>query len=329
VTALIISYRRAEMLLRCVASLVRAASRARDLQFQIRLAINGQDAESWAMAQTLHREFPKVIISIERYDPGVSPAEARNRLLAQSQEPWIFFIDDDAYVGDDYFDQFVAAQRDYPHAVAFGGPNLTPEHSSSFQKACGEALASRFSNPTSFSRYRVRGQPRLADERELISCNLIIARQFLEERPFPEDFKSGEENWLMQSLTFKDHQLVHVPELKAWHERRKDLQGFARQIFKYGYGRGQNIARRPQTFRWVYFVPPACMILSGFFFLWTLRNHQIHPIFLILLMMYGGACWLAAQRRARSVVRVVFLIPVIHVCYGLGLSIGLLDELLW
>jgi glycosyltransferase involved in cell wall biosynthesis len=328
VTALVVSFGRSIWLRRCVESLIGAAKNEELCRLAIHLAINGQDPEGWNTALALQSEFSFYVKIVDRYEQSVTPAEARNRMLLRTQNKWILFIDDDAYVEGDYFTRFIEAQVTFPNASAFGGPNITPANSTVFQKSCGEALASRFANYTSFSRYRPRGRPRVVDERELISCNLIVARHSLEDRPFPEHFKSAEENWVMQTLTLREHQMVHVPTLKAWHERRADWRGFAQQIFKYGYGRGQNIARRPRSLRAAYLVPIAACgfaLVSIVLGLWSGRWHWS---FWTLSGIYLMASLIAAARRSRRVGRVAILFPLIHLSYACGICTGFFAELL-
>jgi glycosyltransferase involved in cell wall biosynthesis len=329
VSALIISAGRPQWLKRCVQSLVQQSGPETPLRIEI--AINGPDAESEQAARWLTQNFPQQSIRVERLQARLTPAEARNRMLPNLAGEWVLFIDDDAYIEPDYFETFRRTLARFPEAVAIGGPNLTPPGSTVFQEAAGEALCSRLATFTSVSRYRPTGDARTGSDTELILCNLFVRLDLLreladtEDGVFPPDFKCAEENWLLQSLAAEGLKIVYEPRLCVRHERRGRPREFATQVYKYGYGRGQNIRRRPETLRAVHLLPSFCLALTILTLMKWLLLGGFEPAFRVLTAAYVMLCVVAAARVTRDFRRfwiILFLFPLIHASYGAGVLRG-------
>lgn len=266
-------------------------------------------------------------------DESLSPARARNYLLSKSTAEWRLFIDDDAFVEPDFFERFFQVLEQSPSAGVIGGPNLTPAGSSLIQRATGVALSSRFGAWSCSARYA----PRLpltvsCDERILISCNLFVRREAMEDLQFPLALKSNEENWVLQDLMCRRQLMVYAPQLFVWHHRRGSLEALAAQMHTYGIGRGQNLRRRPWTARFFYVVPALTVVLTAVAVAGLPWRSELVWIWIALAIAYV-VLWVAAStrlrsrgedRRARFVGAALF--PVIHLAYGLGVLRGLVSS---
>lgn len=321
-TALIVSRGRAQWLKRCVASLEAAARSCSEIKLAVLIGVNGPDPETKASFGGAHQL---------EYD---SPAGARNQLLGfvQPTTDWVLFIDDDAFVEPDYFKKFIALHAQHPQVSAIGGPNLTPPAASFFEKATGAALSSRFATFLSYARYRAVGKARPCNEEALILCNLFVKRSALERKPFPAHFKCAEENWLLQSLSARGERLLYAPELSVWHERRSTLGALAAQVYKYGYGRGQNIRSRPTSLKIAHVIPSLCIayslvaavcVLFGASVLWLSG-----PVaaYLFMAMVAGVRALRLVKLELSAIAAVMALFIVIHVCYGLGVTLGMIES---
>ena len=144
--ALVIATRkRVGLLQRCLAS-VEIAARAveSEISFQVWVAINGFDGESATFLQS-YPSTSRLRFQIKELAEAISPAAARNRLIAQIMArnevrgeaaqtvDWLFFLDDDAFVDPGFFVEFLNSMRRLPKVDVLGGPNLTPAGSTSFQ----------------------------------------------------------------------------------------------------------------------------------------------------------------------------------------------------
>jgi len=343
--ALVIATRkRVGLLQRCLAS-VEIAARAveSEISFQVWVAINGFDGESATFLQS-YPSTSRLRFQIKELAEAISPAAARNRLIAQIMArnevrgeaaqtvDWLFFLDDDAFVDPGFFVEFLNSMRRLPKVDVLGGPNLTPAGSTSFQRACGVALASRFGSAESSSRYYAHyGHRTHCGEEALILCNLFVRASVLGIHRFPESFVCNEENWLLQTLQGDGCYLAYEPTLSVWHERRPKLIQFLAQIHRYGRGRGQNTRLRPRTTKPSHIVPSLCLMMTLLAFLVTPCLPVVGRIWLVLLLCYlviwvGASVRLARRNLMEPATYLCgsLLFPLIHVVYGAGVLRGLM-----
>jgi hypothetical protein len=331
-SVLIVTRHRTELLQRCIRSVLEAAQAFPELPIELVVEVNGKDQQTAGALDVLSRTAASLGIpfhSSEESQP-LSPSASRNRALARARGEWVFFADDDIYVPRSLFSDFARLLSRFPAQVALGGPNLTPPSSSLFQQASGLAMASRFGTWQSVPRYRAQGAPRTCGEESLILCNLFVKRSALGDEPFRGTLKCGEENWLIRGLSSRGQGVVYAPELRVWHERRKTVTGFARQVFWYGFGRGQNLRLGGAEKGIVrYFLPSLCVLYALALPAWTLEGHALGGL-AAPFWVYGALCALAAARVSRTETETrgaravsAFLFPLIHGAYGVGLLFGL------
>ncbi|MGH9026751.1 MAG: glycosyltransferase, partial [Acidimicrobiia bacterium] len=173
--------------------------------------------------------------------PKTLPGAARNELLPRARGEVLFFLDDDIVAPPFLLRRLVELMKQHPEVGVFGGPNVTPPGSSRFQVVQGAVLASPMGAGPVRRRYGDHpfGQ---ADERSFILCNLAVRREAMV--PFDTDLVCAEENAVLLELKRRNLGMLYDPYLAVYHERRDTPRGFAQQMFKYGRGRGQVMARR-------------------------------------------------------------------------------------
>jgi hypothetical protein len=170
--------------------------------------------------------------------------------------------------------------------------------------------------------------PGPADERFFTLCNLAVRRRAM--LPFPAELVGGEENALLDEMSRAGLKMHYDPGLASFHERRPGLQQFARQMVKYGRGRGQLARRVPRTLRPAHVVP---MLFVAYLALAPLLALLISPAALVPLLAYVvvlalGTLAVAARSRSLGAVPLgALLIVVVHLGYGLGVAWGLLRRM--
>ncbi|MEQ1875988.1 MAG: glycosyltransferase, partial [Bdellovibrionia bacterium] len=269
-------------------------------------------------------------IRVVESEEALTPAAFRNHVFKSVRGQWIFFIDDDARVHPKIFRRFLLALERRPGVAIFGGPNINPPESSLFQRSSGFTLASRFATSFSSVRYEVRGGERLCDETSLTLCNLFVRTDALEPAPFPPNFVCCEENWLLQNLQSRGWKAVYDPTLAVWHERRPDLPSLMRQIFRYGFGRGQIFKRRRFGIHAAHLIPTfsvayAAMVTGAWISRGEFELIWATPVFAYAALCAGAAIHQKIVKR-RSVAEVALstgLFPVVHASYGIGLFWGI------
>lgn len=321
------TFNRARLCERSLKSVVLAMRHCPDQAFEVLIGVNGVDPETHGLLTRLQKEdLP--LLQVFSFERPLTPGACRNSLVTKAKGDWIYFLDDDAYVDSDFFIKWNCSDVK-ERCAAIGGPNLNPPDANLFQSAASRALASPFATYFSSDRYVPSGEARLCSEASLILCNLFVKREALSRDPFLETLFCAEENWMLQDLKQRGHLLGYDPSLSVWHERRPDLSSFMKQVFKYGYGRGQIFRRRSWGLHPAHLLPTLCvaytlvlalsMIFIGSVPLWCFAPFLIY--FLLCLFF----AWKSSTRFHpwRNLLMTGFLFPIIHVNYGLGFLWGL------
>lgn len=215
----------------------------------------------------------------------------------------LYFLDDDVIPPEGFAARVEAAFAAHPEAGVIGGPNLTPEGASAFERAQGVLLASKFGAAGMSRRYR-DALPGPADESSLILCNLGIRREAMGELSFEDGLASGEENLLLWRLSKRGVGMRFEPALALAHRRRGTLAEFLRQVFRSGLGRMQGAWRAPGSLRIVHVLPAIGLFLF-----------PLYPFYVVAVLLFSslhGEPWL------------LLLFPCAHGAYASGFLCGIL-----
>lgn len=255
---------------------------------------------------------------------GFRPSSQRNRAVETASGELIYFLDDDSLIGTDLLTRASAHFRN-PQVVAVGGPSLTPETDTLFQRSIGIALASALGGGGMRNRYRSVGTARATDDRELILCNLCFRRDvFLRLSGLDERLYPNEENELMDRIRTTGGILIHDPALAVWRSQRPDWPHLRRQFLNYGRGRAeQSLISKQLSFSSLI---PALLIL----YLLSMPLSLEIPLVaiplccyvLLLILVAGGES--VRSGLSGSFFRLLLILPTIHIAYGVGLWWGLL-----
>ena len=274
-----------------------------------------------SVARQVHRHFPDARVG---FGPAARPGGGRNDLLPAARGEWLYFLDDDVTVGSDGLRIIAELSRRHPEAGVFGGPNDTPARSSWFQQVQGAVLGSvAGSGPV---RRRYGAHPAApARERDLILCNLAIARAAME--PFDASAVCAEENGVLAELARKGVLMRYEPSLAVYHDRRPDLRTFTRQMHTYGRGRGRLIMRDVSTVRPTYLLAPALVVYVALLpVLAMLGALAVVPLLAYAAWILAGATKVTSSwksGRPSTLALAAVLLVVVHFAYGTGVLRGL------
>lgn len=272
----IVTFNRKRELVNCLSSIL--AQKIND-PFEIILIHNGEKPYIDKLKGTFpeHKSY-----SIKAH----TPAHARNFGISKSIGEYIFFLDDDCILPDDYF----ARVHFHESWDILGGPDRTPPNPKSLQKHIGMALSSPFCMGPTFKRHS-SGSKKTdthADESELILCNLWFKREIFsnENFKFEESLFRNEENFLLKELKLQKKTIFYDPQLFVYHLRKDSLEKLAKSIIKSGECRTQNYAKLPLARELIYFTP---LIFTTFFIFWIFNPFSFLTILfaLYLLAVYG------------------------------------------
>jgi O-antigen/teichoic acid export membrane protein len=300
-----------------LARLLRSLGRARgNKSAEVIIGLDGGGPAELAHVDNMARRLLQRDVHVVPL-PKDHPGQNRNSLVQLVRAPIVVFLDDDVSIPEGFLDAAREALSDPSVGVA-GGPNLTPPGSSDFERLSGEVLAAAVATGPVRHRYRT-WRPGPASERSLTLCNLVVRRELLDPPPpFDPHLKCAEENELLLRLGRRGVTMVYVPELAVYHERRRALSSYGRQMIKYGFGRGQLLARAFYAKQTTYALPllAFCVLAAGLAF--------APPIGLAALALYALAILVAGFTigGARRGLLATALIGATHVGYTSGMIAG-------
>jgi GT2 family glycosyltransferase len=249
----------------------------------------------------------------------VGPAGKRDQAAQIAKGEILVFLDDDSYPQSDllsiatkYFDDDLVS--------AIGGPAITPESDSYWQKVSGAVFLSRLTggNP---ERYTPTGQAKQVDDWP--SVNFMVRKSdFLEVGGFDSPYWPGEDTHLCLKLVQKTKKIVYAPELIVWHHRRSGLLRHMKQVGAYGLHRGYFARRLPETsLKAKYFAPSAilCLITASMFSALLpelLRNSIFIGLVVYLVGLIVGSISVARLTTTRIALGAIPFIALTHLSYG-------------
>jgi hypothetical protein len=277
-------------------------------------------------AEVVHHLFPRATVGLV---DDAHPGGARNFLIDRARGELLLFLDDDVTFANDLLSNLISLADRNQETSVFGGPNLTPPGSTTFQIVQGAVLGSIVGTGPVRRRY---GQhpAGAADECFFTLCNMAVRRNAMV--PFPQDMSGGEENAVLATLASLGTPMFYDPSLVVYHERRPDIVQFARQMKKYGTGRGELFVRQPRSCRPAHLVPVGFLV--GLLLLpllatqWSLWWLLAVPTYLAALVAAGGAVALSMGhvslvKRVGFIPLSAFLIVIVHFAYAIGVIRGI------
>ena len=197
-----------------------------------------------------------------------------------------------------------------------GGPNLCPPDAPKPEQAFAAVMGNWLAFGPSCARYTPVGHLRATGEKELILCNLLARRAtLLAAGGFDEALYPNEENALMDAVTARGGKLLYDPEFFVQRRPRPTLEAFVKMLLNYGRGRAEQFRLHPTFGSALNFVPPLfCLYLLLTPWLPTLL---LWPLGLYAAAVLAQACTLNTCPVC-GLPRMLPLIVLTHVCYGLG-----------
>ncbi len=249
------------------------------------------------------------------------PAQKRNMALRYASGDILAFLDDDAYPKKDWLAKAVS-HFESSEVAAVGGPAITPESDSFWQKVSGAVFLSKISggNP---ERYLPLGDIKEVDDWP--SVNLLVRKtDFAAVQGFDCSFWPGEDTKLCLDLTKKlGKKIIYDPNVVVYHHRRAGLKQHLKQISGYGLHRGYLAKKyRGNSLKIKYFIPSAFLISIIITWLWGLFSFWGRLFSVIIWLFYFFALFIAfldIMKKTKSAKISLAALPYIlltHLFYG-------------
>jgi succinoglycan biosynthesis protein ExoA len=287
------------------------------------IAARPGQVEVSAVAASRQLDYPRDRLEI-LVARGRQPAVQRNVALRSARGELIYFLDDDSLPAPDSVRRAVAHFAD-PQVQLVGGPNLCPPDAPKLEQAFAAVMGNWLAFGPSCARYAPVGRLRASSEKELILCNLVARRSaVLAAGGFDEALYPNEENALMDGMAARGGRLLYDPDLQVYRRPRSTLGAFVKMLLNYGRGRAEQFRLHPTVGSALNFIPPM-------FCLYLLLLPLLPPLLLWPLWIYlgvvGAQAFTLHTCPVCGVPRVLPLISLTHVCYGLGFWHGCFTRL--
>jgi cellulose synthase/poly-beta-1,6-N-acetylglucosamine synthase-like glycosyltransferase len=259
----------------------------------------------------------------------VSPAVKRDLGAERASGELLAFTDDDAYPARDWLSAALPLFAD-DSVCAVGGPQLTPDTDSFWQRVSGATFLSVL-NGKAVSRYWPTGAQFETDDWP--SVNLIVRKvDFMQVGGFDSQYWPGEDTKLCLDLTRKPgRRILYSPRVIVYHHRRGGLGKHLKQVGNYGLHRGFFAKRLPATSRrLIYVVPSAFFVFASLGWLVLLGGPICSAVYGLLWALYGltlAVSVVSIYARNRSLLMALATVPYVvatHYWYGLRFLQGLL-----
>lgn len=271
-----------------------------------------------------HLDYPreKLNVLIAR---GCSPSRQRNEAVKWGHGELILFLDDDSIPAPDLLTKYLAAFRSDPQLGAVGGPAETSP-GGAFQGLAALVLGEGWVMGKTASRYRARGEKRLADERELILCNLCVRRSAFEEAGgFNESLYPNEENEFLGRLQRLGWRLLHDPAAVVERPQRATARDLLSAVHRYGQGRAAQLRCGPSMVSMgrMALVLGALTTLSGAALSMALRTPILFvPCLLYFAYLFCLSVKLSFRAGMTNGILAALLASLVHVSYAVGVVRG-------
>ena len=295
------------------------------------IVVDGQSTDG--TLELLEKRLANNNSFILMHNPKGNAAAGRNIGIKKARGQIVAFLDSDAYANKDWLFNIESrfSYMNNTNIAGVGGPNLPPANqpflSNVFVKVMASPLASG-------GRFNPSIQHKMLKDAKLVkhipTCNLAIKRNiFCENGWFDERFTKGHDFELSMRLNKKGYLFFYDPEIKVWHYRKPTIRSFAKQIFEWGQARMLLMKKHGLSFNCL--LPLFFLLLLMSYFILSIFYPLNKQIVAILIYTYIFAIFLESARISSGRMKMyfygIFLLPVIHISYTVGLTSGIFKKL--
>jgi glycosyltransferase involved in cell wall biosynthesis len=276
--------------------------------------------------ELLRRADPEGRVRVLSNPRRTAPA-ALNVALAAARGEIVSRTDGHSFVAPDYLSRVVAVMEETGEAVV-GGPVLM-HADTPFRRALAEALNSKVG--VGSVPYRTLRRRAFVESLQTGS----FRRQVLEAAGgFDESLAVVEDLDMNTRIRKAGHRLILDPSIRFWYVPRGSLGALWRQIYSYGLVKARILRKHPDIFKLKYVLPSlfvtgaaaaAALLATGL----AGGRAPLAAAGALYLGSYAAVLLAFALSRIRRLgidcLRLLAIVPVLHVGYGLGFWRGVLE----
>lgn len=323
---LIASFNRTQLLRNCVESLI---INDNDILQSIYVVAHKDDTLTLKYLEQEKLKNTKIESIVVADIP--SPGESRNVLLSRAKSEFVFFIDDDAYIPNGYFDEVKKAYKPDYNLAVFGGPDQCPAHANSKQRILGSIMESSFVMGPTFKRHKRTTDKINCDETQLTLCNLWFRRSFLEKNKikFDESLNRCEENILLEQVQKHGGKLAYFSSVSVYHFRRERIFNIFKIQFKSGHYRSLCFFKEEKTFKKFFLIP---IFTGGIIIMSPLISLKLTAPLLLIHSVLNTALSIKVMLKHKTVFALIYtftVVSVIHFAFSVGIFTGYIRGLVY
>lgn len=283
------------------------------------------EKRSIEILETIKKQEEKINFIIEK---GPNHCTNINRGIKKAKTEIIAFVNGHTLLSKDWSKNVRIFFEKYKNIDIVGGPQLTPQNSSYFEKVSGYALGSIFGSGGASIRYSGKKLILNADETMLTSANLACRKYVCEKVKFDENLYPGGDPKFISDAKKNGFKIAYSPEIIAYNKRRTNLRDFTIQNFKYGAVRPKKETSL-ETLKHPFFIIPSLFLI---YLILLAPLSLISKLFFIPIIVYilFNIFFSAYESVKNKDLKSIFLLPIIflsiHLSYGAGFIYGILKK---
>jgi cellulose synthase/poly-beta-1,6-N-acetylglucosamine synthase-like glycosyltransferase len=255
-------------------------------------------------------------------NPGRTAPAALNLAIAAAKGDIVTRVDGHSYVAPDYLSRIVAVMHETGESVVGGPVRMLAD--TPFRRALVEALYSKVA--VGAVPYRTLQQRAYVASLQTGSFRRAVLDQV---GPFDESLAVVEDLDMNTRIRKAGHKLLLDPSIKFWYLPRPTLGALWRQIYAVGLVKARILRKHPDIFRWKYVLPSVFVGSVATASVLAASGASAGFAFLVAYAaVVAGFALSRAPRLGLDALRLVAILPTLHVGYGLGFLAGATEKIL-
>jgi succinoglycan biosynthesis protein ExoA len=255
-------------------------------------------------------------------NPGRTAPAALNVAIAESKGDIVTRVDGHSYVAPDYLTRIVAVMAETGESVVGGPVRMLAD--TPFREALVTALYSRIAvGAVPYRTLRTRAYVESLQTGSFKKAVLDRVGPFDEALAVVEDLDM---NTRIRKAGFK---LLLDPSIRFWYLPRPSLRALWRQIYAVGLVKARILRKHPDIFKPKYVLPSTFVVaLAGAIGLALFGFAAGWAFLAAYAAVVAGFALLRTARLGAGAVRLLAILPVLHIGYGLGFLSGATEKIL-
>jgi len=255
-------------------------------------------------------------------NPGRTAPAALNVAIAEAKGDIVTRVDGHSYVAPDYLSRIVAVMNETGESVVGGPVRMLAD--TPFRQALVAALYSKIA--VGAVPYRTLQERAYVESLQTGSFKKEVLAQV---GPFDEGLAVVEDLDMNTRIRKSGYKLLLDPSIRFWYLPRPSLGALWRQIYAVGLVKARILRKHPDIFKWKYVLPSAFVFALAAALALAATGAFAGLAFLAAYAaVVVGFALVHAARLGAGAIRLLAILPTLHIGYGLGFLAGASEKIL-